>query len=167
MRIIVKMTHSEEKARDFFRFHLLKRTPSRYVYFGLAGITFVGAVVFLVLSRFYYAFFLSFVALMLLIIRKVVVNTTVNGILKKLSLGEYNFSVRFEDEKVVYETASSRKEYSYGNIVGVAETKRYVYLYVSPNAALILSKVNIKPEERTELVDFLKGKCRYRRYSYK
>lgn len=76
------MTHSEDKARDYFRFHLFRRTPSRYVYFPLAGITFIGAVAFLLFGRIYYAF-LTFISVMILVIRRALINTTVNSILKK------------------------------------------------------------------------------------
>jgi hypothetical protein len=167
LKLIAKMTHSEDKARDYFRFHLFRRTPSRYVYFPLAGITFIGAVAFLLFGRIYYAFFLTFISVMILVIRRALINTTVNSILKKMSLADYNYSLHFSEEKLTFETSSSRKEYLYEDLLGIVETKRYFYFYVSKNAALILLKTGLKDGERTELETFLRQKKRYRYYNYR
>ncbi len=161
------MTHSEEKARDFFRFHLIKRSPSKYVYYGLSIITFLGAVVFLFLGRFYYALFFTFLSLMLLLIRRVTINITINKIIKNLRLPNYSYSLSFFDDKVVYETEYNRKEYKYYELLGIHETKVYIFLYISPNAALIVNKLEIDSEKRTELGNYLSRQSKYRHYRFK
>lgn len=160
------MTHSEDKARDYFRFHLLKRNPSRYVYFGLALITFIGAIVFASISQIYYALFLTFVGLLILVIRRVLVNMTVSSVIKKLHLTDYSYSVKFTDEKVIYETSSIRKEYLYQDLLGIVETKKYYYLYVSKNAAIIVLKSTLNAEARAKLGTFLRQKNGYRLYKH-
>lgn len=167
MNIKAKMTHSEEKARDFFKFHLTKRTSSRFVYFVLVIIIFIAAIGFFLLSQLYYALFFTFVALMLLVIRRVMINMTVNKIIKKLRLLDYSYQIKFLDEKIIYETTVSSKEYLYRNLFGIAETKAYLYLYVSKNAAIIILKSALNSEKRTELESFLRQKPGYRLYRYK
>ncbi|HHX80502.1 MAG TPA: YcxB family protein [Acholeplasmataceae bacterium] len=167
MNIKAKMTHSEDKARDFFKFHLTKKSSSRNVYFGLAIILFIAAIGFLFLSQLYYALFFTFVALMLLVIRRVMINMTVNRIIKKLRLLDYSYQIKFLDEKLIYETTVSSKEYQYQNLFGISETKTCFYLYVSKNAAIIILKSALNPEDRTELERFLRQKTGYRLYRYK
>ncbi len=161
------MTHSEDKARDFFKFHLTKKSSSRNVYFGLAIILFIAAIGFLFLSQLYYALFFTFVALMLLVIRRVMINMTVNRIIKKLRLLDYSYQIKFLDEKLIYETTVSSKEYQYQNLFGISETKTCFYLYVSKNAAIIILKSALNPEDRTELERLLRQKTGYRLYRYK
>lgn len=167
MNIKAKMTHSEDKARDFFKFHLTKKSSSRNVYFGLAIILFIAAIGFLFLSQLYYALFFTFVALMLLVIRRVMINMTVNRIIKKLRLLDYSYQIKFLDEKLIYETTVSSKEYQYQNLFGISETKTCFYLYVSKKAAIIILKSALNPEDRTELERFLRQKTGYRLYRYK
>lgn len=71
-----------------------------------------------------------------------------------MSLADYNYSLHFSEEKLTFETSSSRKEYLYEDLLGIVETKRYFYFYVSKNAALILLKTGLKDGERTELETF-------------
>lgn len=112
-------------------------------------------------------FFFTFVALMLLVIRRVMINMTVNRIIKKLRLLDYSYQIKFLDEKLIYETTVSSKEYQYQNLFGISETKTCFYLYVSKNAAIIILKSALNPEDRTELERFLRQKTGYRLYRYK
>ena len=104
---------------------------------------------------------------MLLVIRRVMINMTVNRIIKKLRLLDYSYQIKFLDEKMIYETTVSSKEYQYQNLFGISETKTCFYLYVSKKAAIIILKSALNPEDRTELERFLRQKTGYRLYRYK
>ncbi|MDD3999855.1 MAG: YcxB family protein [Bacilli bacterium] len=165
--MILKMTHSEEKARDFFRFHLLRRSSSKYVYFVLSTMTFLGAVVLLVLSHFYYALFSFFITIMILVIRRSTISMTINRILKKLRFPNYSYNLKFLDDKLIFITDNHQKEYLYQDLFGICETKAYVFLYISANAALIIYKYDVEAEKKLELKSFLSSKDGYRLYRFK
>jgi hypothetical protein len=167
MEIVARVTHSEGRAKEFFRFHLLKRTKVNYFYFGFAFLSFGGAVAFFTLSRFYYALFLIFLGIMFLVIRVVNVNLTVNRILKKIAFPSYAYLLKFYEDKVIYQVDTLKKEYPYQQLYGICETIDYIYLYTNPNQALILSKYVLERADRDILLAFLakiKGKYRYFRF---
>jgi predicted MPP superfamily phosphohydrolase len=168
MEIIAKVTHSESRAKEFFRFHLLKKTKGNYLYFGSACAFFIGAIILFVLMQIYYAFFLSFIGVMVLVIRVVQANMTVSRILKKVTFPSYVYLLKFYEDKIIYQIDTQQKIYNYQQLYGICETIDYMYFYTSPNQALILSKYVLEKTDREKLTAFLKQfKGQYRYYRFK
>lgn len=168
MEIVAKVTHSEGRAKDFFRFHLFKKSPAKYIYFSFALISFSGAIIFFFLNQLFYALFLAFVAILILIVRIVTTNITIDRILKKIRFPSYSYTLKFKEDNLVYLADTIKKEYYYRDLYGIFETKEYIFLYTNSHQALILTKYSLDKDDRTNLTNLLsKYKNKYRFIRFK
>jgi hypothetical protein len=157
MEIVTKITHSKERAKDFYRFHLLKISPAKYVYFGLSLILFIGFLVLILIRNYYNALFLLFISVLVLIIRIVTINITVSKIIKNLSFPSTNYILKFSNDFVIYQLDTVKKQYKWNELMGVYETENYMLFYITTNSALILPKYSIQKEEREALKSMIKS----------
>lgn len=156
VEIIAKSTHNEKRTRDFFKFHLFKASPMRYVYYSIAIIFFVLSVVFYFMKYENSLFFL-FLSLMVLIIRIAVTNMLVNRIVKKVVFPTINYKLTFNNKTIIYSDEFTKSSYEWNNLVIIYEVDNYIFFYIDKNKALILSKFILNEEERNQLKELIKN----------
>ena len=104
----------------------------------------------------------------ILAIRPIQVNHMIKKTLLKQSFIGLRYNVIFTEEKIVYQTAKSSKDYSWDDVLLVTETQKYVYYYTSPNAAIVVEKELIDYNERKILKEFVlkkfKKEAKYKEY---
>jgi cell division protein FtsW (lipid II flippase) len=158
VEIIAKSTHSEQRTRDFFKFHLFRVNPTRYIYLGVAMIVFIVTVVFALLKDYGKSLFLLFVALMILVIRIVSTNMVVSRALKNVIFPARNYTLIFNENEVAYATNNTKNVYKWNQFLKIYEVNNYIFFYLSKNQALILPKYGLNDEERLALKEIIKTK---------
>lgn len=164
--IVAKLTHSQTRAKDFYRFHLFRKSPIKYIYYGISSLVIILAVIFYFLMKYELALFLVFISIMILIIRVVNTNITINKIIKDLRFPSINYTLKFNSQSVIYQYDSFKKEYLWDNIIVICEVNNYLYFYITPSSALILTKYTISEEERI-LLQSLITNAKVKHYQYK
>lgn len=166
--IVAKLTHSQTRAKDFYRFHLFRKSPIKYIYYGISSLVIVLAVIFYFLMKYELALFLIFIAIMILIIRIVNTNITINKIIKDLRFPSINYTLKFNSQSIIYQYDNFKKEYLWNNIIATYEVNNYLYFYITPGSALILTKYTISDEERNLLRSLIiDSKVKYYQYKFK
>ena len=164
MEIKVNLSHSENQMRDFFKFHLMRRSPSRYVYFTFALGLLIAGLVFFILRNQAYAIFFFFVAILIMMTRRIAANSTVLKILKSFDKKSSKYSLLFKEDSVTYEAGSTIKELKYSNLVRAYENKkRYLYLYYNRNGAIILNIGSINQEQYATIKKYLMKYNKYKK----
>lgn len=165
--IVKKLTHNEDKTKDFFKFHLTKVHPSRYYYYGVFLILIIVSLFFIFRNDFGSFFFFLFVAFMVLIIKKVVTNIMAKNISKKVIYKSINYELELSENEITYKDAINKEVYPWLKIKFICEVNRYYYFYVTNSSALILNKYTLTENERKELSDFLSNlKIKYKKYNF-
>lgn len=165
MLIEAKCSHSEQRARDFFRFHLLVRNISKYIYYGLFLIAVGTGFYYIEKNNIDYAIYAFIFGILVLIVKHATVISTVNRILKNYKFPVVVYYLKFFDEYVLYDQEMSKKQYLWKDILRVDETKVYFYFYISPNSALILPKYVLKDNQQDEIIKLVKqNNVKYRRH---
>jgi len=168
MEIIAKSIHTQGRAKEFFRFHLLKRSTSKYIYFIMSIIFFIIGVVLFFLGNYYNALFFLFVSVMLIIVRIVTVNFTINKILKNNLFPTVNYTLKISSDFIIYQADNEKKKYLWSDFFEAYETDNYFYFYINKNSALILSKYIISKEERNSLaMIILESNVKFRKIKFK
>lgn len=166
--ITVKSTHSQKRSRDFFKFHLFKISPIRYVYYGIALALFVISMVFFLMKEIGSSLFFLFVSAMVLVIRVATTNIMLNKIMKNIYFPAMNYKLTFNEEGITYSYDMHMEVFKWENLLYVYDVDNYIFFYVKRNGALILSKYNIKDEERKKILDIVfNSKVKYRIKKYK
>lgn len=152
--LTVQASHSDERIRDFFRFHLMWKDSARIVFYLLSVVALLVGVILLVFARYESAFFSFFIAAAFLITRMVMVKSAVNSLVKKARPPASNYSLTFSDREVVYQDAIREAVYPLDGFKAVHETRKYYFLYLDQTRALIVPKDVLAPEEK-EMLDGL------------
>lgn len=167
VEIIAKSTHNEKRTRDFFKFHLFKASPMRYVYYSIAIIFFVLSVVFYFMKYESSLFFL-FLSFMVLIIRIASTNMLINRTVKKVVFPSINYKLTFNNKAVIYSDEFTKSSYDWNDLVVVYEVDDYIFFYIDKNKALILSKFILNVDERIALTELIKNsKVKYKIKKFK
>lgn len=168
VEIIVKSTHSEKRTRDFFKFHLFKVSPMRYVYFSIATIFLVISIVLYFLMKFQGSLFFLFLSLMVLFIRIASTNILVNKVVKNVVFPSLNYKLVFNDNEIIYSYEMFKKVYKWSDLLFIYEINNYIFFYVGKNSSLILSKYILNEEERKSLQDIiLRSNVKYKLKKFK
>lgn len=155
VEIIAKSTHSEKRTRDFFKFHLLKVSPIRYVYYGIAIVLFVMSVVFYFMMKYGSSLFFLFCSLMVLLIKKVTTNMFVNKIVRKIVYPSLNYNLVFNENELIYSYDVVKKVYKWDEFKIIYEVDNYIFFYLEKNKAMILSKYILDEESRIKLKEII------------
>lgn len=149
--IKTEFSYSEQELRDFFKFHLLNKEKTKYIYFlsslimAVFGLLFIFVVLEVILG-----FILLLISLVLVFLFPLQVKSTIN----KQVHSRYKRSkqaIIFSDENIRQNVGDRVIEYKWDHIIEVCETQKYVYLYISRNSALIVTKGTIKDTEYDKL----------------
>jgi len=160
---------AEKVAKDFFKFHLGVRSNAKYIYLAFA-LLMVGTGAFLAFGKdkLVIGIVVMVLAPVLLAIRPIQVNHMIKKTLLKQSFIGLRYNVIFTEEKIVYQTTKSSKDYSWDDVLLVTETQKYVYYYTSPNAAIVTEKELMDYNERKILKEFVlkkfKKEAKYKEY---
>lgn len=159
VEVIAKSTYTEEKTRDFFKFHLYKVSQTKYLYFAIASILFIISVIFGVMGNLGISLFFLFTSIIVLVIRIAVNNITINKIIKNITYDAINYILKINEEEVIYSTTAITKKYPWSGLFKIFETKNYIYFYTNKSSALILHKYSITEIERVKLKQILEKKA--------
>lgn len=168
VEIIAKSTHSEKRTRDFFKFHLFRVNPTRYVYLSIAIIVFIIALVFAFLKDYGKSLFFLFAALMVFVIRIVTSNMVVNRAIKNVIFPSKNYTLKFNQDEIIYATDVQKSKHKWTELLNVYEVDNYIFFYITKTQALILSKFVLNEEERKALNELIiNSKVKFKRIKFK
>lgn len=157
VEVYKKSAYSEERARDFFKFHLFKINPTKYIYFSVALSSLITALVFILIRNLGLALFFIVLAIIVLIVRLATTSIIINRTMKKLSFPTTNYELTFNKENIKYQDSNRKDLYVWKKLVAVYETKNYFYFYVKKNNALVLPKFNLNDAERQLLLEIIES----------
>lgn len=168
MKIEYKDQFSEDRVRSFFRFHLLKRSYSKYIYFPIA-ITLIVLGILMIFVEPTIASLILTAGIMTLIIRVISINSTVNSIFKKQERSTYNYTLLFSEEGISYTNDYNYTyDYKWSDVLIVCETKDYLYYYISKETALVVNKPSMMKVDRDNLLLITSQKAsKYKKYFFK
>ncbi|HHU21512.1 MAG TPA: YcxB family protein [Acholeplasma sp.] len=156
MKIRYHSFFTEKVAKDFFKFHLGVRSNAKYIYLAFALLMVAtGAFLAFGKDKLVVGIVIMVLAPVVLAIRPIQINHTIKKTLLKQSFIGLRYNVIFTEEKIVYQTSKSSKDYSWDDVLLVTETLKYVYYYVSPNAAIVIEKELMDYGERKILREFV------------
>ena len=168
VEIVAKSTHSEKRTRDFFKFHLFRVSPTRYIYFAVALVLFIMSVVFYFMVKYGSSLFFLFASLMVLVIRVVATNIIVSKVLKKVVYPAINYKLVFNENGIIHSYDLSKFTYRWNEFKIIYEIDNYIFFYLDKNRALILPKYILNLEERERLKDLIiNSKIEYRLKKFK
>ena len=156
MKIRYHSFFTEKVAKDFFKFHLGVRSNAKYIYLAFALLMVAtGAFLAFGKDKLVVGIVIMVLAPVVLAIRPIQINHTIKKTLLKQSFIGLRYNVIFTEEKIVYQASKSSKDYSWDDVLLVTETLKYVYYYVSPNAAIVIEKELMDYGERKILREFV------------
>lgn len=167
-KIITKSNYSKHIAEEFFRFHLIWRASSRFMYYVISVLCIAIAVVFLTLlfSPSLASIFLI-LGIGILIIMPYQAKKIAKKIVEENPVSSAEYQVIIDENHVVYKLDKSSKEYSWSDIKVVCKAANKLYFYVTKNIAIIVPLYTIEISEQANLLAFLKKQKKYRKYPFK
>jgi len=164
--IVVNFNYGDEEIKDFFKFHLLKKDKSKYMYYFSSALCTLAAFLYFILEKkLFFGVILLLISFVLILIFPWQVKRTVN---KKLTSVYKRIGLRlcFEEDKITRMDKDKKIVYNWENIVEVDETKKYLYFYISKNQALIVNKETSKLEDIEAIKKMVKNHSK-KIYEYK
>lgn len=159
--------YTEEEIKDFFRFQLLIKEKTKWIYFlSLVFFVLIGALLTFKFKEPFLGLLTIIIAIIFLLIFPLQVNKTLNKQAKSrykrakqtLIFG-YDITQYVEEETITYQ---------WKNIIEVNETNKYLYFYLSKKAALIVNKEMLESEDYNSLIKMVKDKnININRYNFK
>jgi len=159
--IKTEFSYSEEELRDFFKFHLLNKEKTKYIYFGsLLIIAVIGLLLIIVFDDYaVLGFLLLLLALVLAFLFPLLVKRTINKqVHSRYKRPEQ--AIIFSEEKITQNIGDKIIEYNWDSIIEVCETDKYIYLYISQNSALIVTKSTIGDAKYKQLKTLITSKVK-------
>lgn len=167
-QIIARLTHGEQRTRDFFKFHLFKISSIRYGYYILSLTLFIVSIVLFLKMNYGSSLFFLFASLMVFVIKIAVTNIMVGRIVKRVDFPVVSYQLIFTDNEITYLDENQKKAYNWDKLIYIYEVKNYMYFYISKNSALILNKYVLDEEKRNELMDIIKSNnVKYKKVKFK
>ena len=155
--IKTKLTYDEQTLIDFFTFHLKRKDKIRWIYYSITLMFFIlGIVVFVVLKRNLLGL-LIFVSCVIMFLS---FPSRAKRAAKKTSDSRYKRNpqdIIFYDDRIEQHTDKQILVYKWDLVKDVHETKKYIYLYISKQAALIVNKQTINEEDYKNLIELIKN----------
>ena len=155
--IKTKLTYDEQTLIDFFAFHLKRKDKIRWIYYSITLIFFIlGIIVFVVLKR----NLLGLLIFISCVIMFLSFPSRAKRAAKKTSDSRYKRNpqdIIFYNDKIEQHTDKQIFVYKWDLVKDVHETKKYIYLYISKQAALIVNKQMINEEDYKSLIELIKN----------
>lgn len=168
MKIIVSTNFSESRAKAFFRFHLAKKSKSKYVYLGIGlFLAIFGIVVMFAFHKDIAGMIIFIAGVAIFIVRPIQINSIVNKIIARETISGGKYIITIEDDFITYDFEGNVRRYAWKDIEYVFETDDCIYIYTNPNMAIIVPKFAIDGTKRKELIEFFKANVTYKKYRFK
>lgn len=165
MQIIAKCQYGEDRAKQFFRFHMLIKSQVKFIYWMISLGALAVGVILILKNEGYYGLFSIFIALMTMVVWFASAHTALNKVMKDLRFPALNYQLVFSESGLEHHQSEVVRTYLWTDLKTVCETKSMIYFYVSKSAALILGKYLLKDEERTQLETWIsQAPVRHRKY---
>lgn len=169
MKIQISTNFSEARAKMFFRFHFLKRTKGKYVFYATAVLfLIIGALCFFIgdnLSKAGIGFLIASVTV--LIVRPIMASKTAKKIVEASNVSGAKYIVVFYDDHFEYIIDGIITIYNWSDLICVCDTNTCLYFYVTNEKAITVPKYAIRGNERDNFLEFLKNNTKYKRYRFK
>lgn len=157
MPIVVKSTLDEQKVKDFFRYHLLKKGFGKYIFYALTGLFWAaGVIVYLWKSRMDLLIVFIVTGTAVFLSRYISVGIAIKKSLKNFRFSTIAYALTFSEKEITYQDQDARKSYPWDKILSVAETRRYFYFYIGSNTALTMMKAALSREQLQAVRDTVK-----------
>lgn len=171
MDISVKTVFSKPRVETWYKFHMMRMDKTRYLHYIALGLMLLGMILFAtVLSNLKYSSYIFVILIICFVVliasRPYRIYRAYKKIISKSPLEEKPFTVKFNEEGVIYEMDSSVQRYSWEQIVTVREIVDSFYVYVSETKAMIVPKYLIDRKEREELIEVFKTKTYYKKHKF-
>ena len=148
--------YSEQEIGDFFRFHLMTKENTKWIYYGTSILLAIfGAIASFGFQRWLIGILLIVAAIIFVLIFPLQVNRTI----KKQVASRYKRPpqhIIFSKDHIKQTIDQETRTYQWQQIVEINETKKYMYFYLSPKQALIVNKETLKTDELKQLIDMIK-----------
>lgn len=168
MQIIAKCQYGEDRAKQFFRFHMLIKSQVKFIYWMISLAALVAGVILILKNEGYYGLFSIFIALMTMVVWFAGAHTALNKVMKDLRFPMLNYQLGFSESGLEHLQGETVRKYLWKDLESVCETKSMIYFYVSKSTALILGKYLLNDEERAQLENWIsKAPVRHRIYRTK
>ncbi|HNZ50042.1 MAG TPA: YcxB family protein [Bacilli bacterium] len=155
MEITANCQYSEERAKQFFRFHMLVKSPAKYIYYGLAFLSLAFGVYLIAKNEAYFGIFCLFLAVIIIVVRLATAHTTLNKIMKDLRFPTFKYQLVFSESSLSLIQGDVKTSYPWNKIIVICETKTMMYFYTSASQALILGKYLLSDQERHQVQQWL------------
>lgn len=153
--LTVRTSYSDARIRDFFRFHLTRKGPSRIIFLLLSGVCLIIGIIFIIYARYQTAFFSLFMAVIIWFLRAVMIKTAINSLMKKARPRATHYTLTFAGEDIIYQDDNVKSAYPLTGFEKIYETRNYYYFYLNRNAALTLPKGVLSAEEKEKIENIL------------
>ncbi len=164
--IKTQFSYQEDNMKSFFRFHLSKKSNVRWLYYALAGLFLIIAII---VAFVIHKLLMGFIMIIASLIMVLIYPLRVNSLAKKTAQAKYkrpDEEIVFDEDKIIHYSDKGNINYSYNQILEVDETKKYIYFYISKNGALIVEKDKLKEDEYNLLISLIEKKqLKHFRYS--
>ena len=147
--------YTEEEIKDFFRFHLLTKEKTKWVYFtSLVFFALIGALLVFQFKQKVLGFLCISISLVCMLIFPLQVKRTINK--------QVHSRYKRAKQQIIFDKEITRIidgkpiTYQWQQILEINETKKYLYLYISKSAAIIVNKELITEETYKDLVALIK-----------
>lgn len=168
MEIIANCQYGEERAKQFFRFHMLVKSPTKYIYWGLSLTSLAFGGYLIAKNENYFGIFCLFIAVITIVVWLSTVHTSINKIMKELRFPMIKYQLIFSGSTLGFKQGDILKEYAWNQVLLVCETKTTIYFYVTKDQALILGKYILSDQERSQLHTWIADShIKYRQYQIK
>ncbi|MCK9536319.1 MAG: YcxB family protein [Bacilli bacterium] len=154
--LTIKLSHSQTRIKDFFRFHLARKSGVNIIYLLISIISLVTGIVLLIVNIGQFAFFFFFTAVIIWLLRSIMIKTTVNRLIQKVRPPSMHYILTFKDGMITYQTDNDYYTYGITELDKIYETTNYFYFYINRNKALTLPKSIMTAVEKDILNNILK-----------
>lgn len=151
MEIIANCQYGEERAKQFFRFHMLVKSPSKYIYWGLSLISLAFGVYLIANNEGYFGIFCLFLAIIFIVVWLSSAHMTINKVMKDIRFPILKYQLKMSDTHLTLLEGDNKKAFLWSDMHMVCETRTNIYFYVNRQKALILGKYILSDQEREDL----------------
>ncbi len=157
MKITYRASFTENRAKDFFKFHLYTKNKSKYFYYSFSVICILLSVVlFLTIQNILVSSLIFASAILIFGVRPIQVNHIIKKTLKNQDFIGKEYSLNILDKKIEYYTHENYLiNYKCTDILFVYELRNYWYFYISEHGAIIIVKDLVDNDKRKELREFI------------
>lgn len=161
-----KFTYDEKSMYEFFCFHLKRKDNIRLIYYIVSFLFFISSVIIILFLKKYV---FGLIILLASFIMFISFSKSASRAAKKAAKSRYKRApqdIIFSGERIEQHLDKKILIYNWDLVIEVAETKQFMYFYISRNSALIVDKNCLTNNEYEELKQLIKDKT-VKYYVYK